>query len=328
MKLKNKLLGGLATASVFLLSACGSGTPSGSSDTANSAAGTPQKVTVGVLPLVATAPIYLGEEKGFFKEEGLDLELQSSEGGAAIVPSVFSGGFQFGYSNTLSILVAADKGLDLRFVTNGASSATEGDADATAVVVQADSDIRSPADLAGKRVSVNTLSNIGDTTIRYVVESDGGDQSSIEFVEVPFPEAPAALANQQVDAAWIAEPFLTEALSHGARVVTYNYRDTDPNLDIGGYFASANTIESNPELVEKFTKAMNKSLAYAGENPDEVREIVGTYTKISEELRQKMILPGFRVEFDQKAASVLAEAATKYGTLSKTPDLEKLLPHK
>jgi NitT/TauT family transport system substrate-binding protein len=99
-------------------------------------------------------------------------------------------------------------------------------------------------------------------------------------------------------------------------------------LDIGGYFASANTIESNPELVEKFTKAMNKSLAYAGENPDEVREIVGTYTKISEELRQKMILPGFRVEFDQKAASVLAEAATKYGTLSKTPDLEKLLPHK
>ncbi len=328
MKLNNQLLGGLAVASVFLLSACGSGSPSGTGSTATTEDGTLQKVTVGVLPLVATAPIYLGEEKGFFEEEGLDLELQSSEGGAAVVPSVVSGDFDFGYSNTLSILVAADKGLDLRFVTNGASSAMEGEADATAVVVPANSDIKTPADLAGKRVSVNTLSNIGDTTIRYVVESDGGDQSSIEFVEVPFPEAPAALENQQVDAAWIAEPFLTEALSHGARVITYNYRDTDPNLDIGGYFTTAKAIEGNPELVEKFTTAMNKSLAYAGENPEEVREIVGNYTKINEELRKKMILPGFRVDFDQVAAAVLAEAATRYGTLSEAPDLEKLLPQK
>jgi NitT/TauT family transport system substrate-binding protein len=176
-------------------------------------------------------------------------------------------------------------------------------------------------------VSVNNLNNIGDTTVRKVVEEAGGDPKSIKFVEVAFPDAPAAVERKQVDAAWILEPFLSAAVAKGARVVSYNYTDFDPKLDIAGYFTKKETVEGKKDMVEKFTRAMNKSLEYAQSNPQEVRDIVGTYTKIGEDARAKMVLPKFVPEFDRDAATKLGEAAVSYGTLQKAPNLDELFPN-
>ena len=321
----------LAAVSALALAGCGSGSPSGgTSETSTAAAeggsGELQKVSVGVIPIGDTAAIWLGKEQGFFEEEGIDLDLQVTTGGAAAVPGVVSDSFQFAFGNLISVMVAKDQGLDLAFVTNGTTVSADAEKDIGAVVVPADSEIQSPADLAGKTVSVNNLSNIGDTTIRYVVEADGGDPEAIKFAEVAFPDAPAALANKQVDAAWILEPFLTQALEDGARVISWNFKETHPELDIAGYFTKAETIEKDPELVEKFRNAMNKSLEYANENPDAVRAIVGTYTKIPDEMRAKMTLPQYKVDFNREAAETLGEAAAKYGTLKEAPNLDDILP--
>lgn len=317
--MRRQLIGLGAAGSVLALAACGG-------DSGGGAEGEMQAVTVGVIPIVDTAAIWLGEEQGFFEEEGIDLDIQTTTGGAAAVPGVVSGDFDFAFGNTLSVMVAQDEGLDIRFVTNGTTTSGNAERDFSAVVVPADSDIQGPADLEGKTVSVNNLNNIGDTTIRHVVEQAGGDPDSIEFVEVGFPDAPAALDRGQVDAAWILDPFLTQVLDDGARAVSYNFVEFDPELDIAGYFTTAQKIEEDPELVESFQNAMNKSLEYADENPDEVREIVGTYTEISDELREKMALPRFRTEFDRESLQELGSAAVKYGSLDNEPDLDTLLP--
>src|SRR5690606_19632350 len=82
-------------------------------------------VTVGVIPIADTAPIYVGDAQGFFADEGLDLTIETATGGAAIVPAVVSGDYQFGFSNQLSLMVAADKGLDIKMVSSAV--ATTGD---------------------------------------------------------------------------------------------------------------------------------------------------------------------------------------------------------
>ncbi|MFJ2317120.1 ABC transporter substrate-binding protein [Glutamicibacter sp. NPDC087661] len=326
--MKHSLKLALASLSVLALAACSSGSPSGGS-TGEDAAGSDgslEKITVGVIPIVDTAPIWLGESKGFFAEEGLDLEIETATGGSAIVPGIQSGSYDFAFSNLISVMVANDKGLDMKFVANGISTTGDVKSDVGSVLVKNDSKISSPKDLAGKKVSVNNLSNIGDTTIKSIVEEDGGDPASIEFVEVPFPDAPAALENGIVDAAWILEPFQSSALDAGAKMLSANFAEFDPELDVAGYFTSAQYAQENPEVTEKFTKAMDKSLQYAQENPDEVREVVGTYTKISEEVRADMVLPRFRPDFNREAVQELGDAALSYGTLSKPVDLEKLLP--
>ena len=319
--MKKSLMVGLAAASVLALAACASGTPeTGEAPDVSE----PTAITVGVIPIVDTAPIWLGVEKGFFSDEGLDVTVQPTTGGAASVPGVVAGSYDFAFGNYVSAMVANDQGLALKYVANGNSTA--GDPDFGAVIVKADSDIKSPADLSGRTVSVNNLSNIGDTTIRTVVDDDGGDSSKIKFVEVAFPDAEAALTNKQVDAAWILAPFLDSAVANGARVISYNFSAFDPGLDIAGYFTLAKTVKEKPELTKSFTIAMNKSLEYADSHPDEVKQIVTTYTKMTADQLDKMVLPKFHAEFNRDALKKLGEAAADYGTLSKAPDLGALLP--
>ena len=284
-----------------------------------------EQITVGVIPITGNAPIYLGEKKGFFEDEGLDLTIQNIVGGAAAVPAVSNGGLDFADSNLVSIMVANDKGLDMKVVAAGSASTNDPDKDSTAVIVRNDSSIQSPADLAGRTVSVNTLENIGDTTISSIVERDGGDPSKIKYVEIPFPDAPAALESKQVDAVWVAEPFLTKALSDGARVITYNYASFYPNTHIEGYFTTGKNVRDEPELVKKFQTAMRKSHEYAEANPQEVREVIAEYTDIDPKLLEQIVLNGFPTTFDREAVRELGKAATKYGTLSEEPDLDGLI---
>ena len=306
-------------AAVLTLAACG-----GSDSAAEPGADGLLPVVIGTQPIVDSAPLYLGKEQGFFADEGLDLTIESAVGGAAVVPSVISGDFQFGRGNVLSTMVAVDKGLDLRCITN--ANSTAGDPDFGAVVVRGDSPVQTIADLPGNTVSVNTLANIGDTTIRSVVEEAGGDPSGIEFVELPFSDAPAALETGQVDAAWILEPFLTEAMDAGGRVLSYNFSEFHPDLDISCVFASGALMEEDPEMVAAFQRAMDKSLQYSQEHPDDVRRITGTYTEIAPEVLERIVIPQFRPEFSRAALEQLGAKATEYGTLSKEPDLDRLLP--
>src|SRR5690348_16128744 len=84
---------------VASLAACGG---SGSSPSAGSSSA-PDKVKVGVIPIVDVAPIYLGKSQGIFAKHGIDLTMEQAQGGAAIVPAVVSGQYQFGFSNIVSL---------------------------------------------------------------------------------------------------------------------------------------------------------------------------------------------------------------------------------
>src|SRR5690349_20345636 len=137
--------------------ACGSDGGSGG----DTGSGGVDQVKVGVIPIVDVAPIYLGQQKGFFKSRNIELTMESGQGGAAIVPDVVSEQFQFGFSNFTSLLIAQTKNVPIKTVANVVASTGEQGMDFGAVMVKADSPIRTAADLAGKKVSVNTLKNIG-----------------------------------------------------------------------------------------------------------------------------------------------------------------------
>lgn len=318
----------VAVAVALALTACSGSSPDGKAPSAasNKADGKLTPVKVGVIPIVDVAPIYLGVEQGFFKSEGLDVKLELAQGGAAIVPAVMSGQYQFGFSNTTSLLLASSQGLPLKVLTAGAVSTGKTGADFGAVVAMPDSGIKSAADLAGKTVAVNTLRNIGDTTVRAVIDKAGADPGSAEFVEMGFPDMPAAVNDGQVDAAWIVEPHLTRAIRAGAEVVSWNFADTDPDLLVAAYFTSGQRMAEDPETVKSFTAAMKKSLEYAQANPDAVRTVLDSYTEIDPAVKDAMHLPRYVPEADPAAIKRLADLGLKYGMFDKAVDTSKLLP--
>lgn len=310
----------LATLATLALVGCG-----GTVDAADNPDGL-TNVSVAAIPIADTAALHLGVAEGFFKDEGLNVTIESVTGGAVAVPGVVSGNYDFAFSNIISMFVARQQGLDLKFVTNGATSTGVAGADISAIVVAKDSPLTSAAELSGKKVSSNLLSNIGDTTIRHAVDKAGGDGKSLDFVEVPVQEAMSALENKQIDAALIVEPFLTKALESGGRALDWNYVAVSPDMDVSGYFTSAVTAKNKPELVKKFASAMAKSLEFSQANPDKIRQIIPTYTQIDATLAAKIVVPRFKVNFSRESAEILGQAAVKYGTLKERPDLDKLLP--
>jgi NitT/TauT family transport system substrate-binding protein len=310
----------LALVGVLVAAGCGSSDdePGGTSDGV-------QQVKVGIIPILDVAPIYLGKEKGFFTGRNIELTLESGQGGAAIVPGVVSGQFQFGFSNVTSLLIAQSRGLPLKVVSNGVASTGKDKADFGGVVTRDDS-IKTAADLAGKRVAVNTLKNIGDSTIRASVRKAGGDPSSIKFVELAFPDMPAALEAGQVDAIWVVEPFLSTSIGQGGRLVASNYVDTAPDLTVALYFTSEQLTKDDPDLVKRFTDAMTESLAYADSHPDEARRVLTTYTQIDEAVIEKLTLPKWPPDINRESVETLASLAVQDGLVTEQPDVAALLP--
>lgn len=317
---------GLALAAVTIVGVAGCGSSDSGGDAPSPGNGTgATRVTVGVIPIVDVAPLYLGEKKGFFRSRGLDLEMVAAQGGAAIIPGVVSGQFQFGFSNTTSLMIAQSRGVPVKSVVNGAASNGKVGGDVTGVAVRKDSPVKSARDLAGRTVAVNTLQNIGDTTVRESVRRDGGDPSAVKFAEIPFDQMPAALDGGRVDAAWMGEPAMMIAKAQGARVIASPFAETDPKLTVATYFTSAKLVRENPSLVKKFTDAMTESLEYASGHPDEARQILTTYTKISGDIVDDLTLPGWPARVDMASLEKLASLGEKDGIFGgKKPDVAAL----
>ncbi|MFF7448958.1 MULTISPECIES: ABC transporter substrate-binding protein [unclassified Streptomyces] len=314
-----------AGAFLVTVSACGSSGDDSGSDKASSPGGT-TTVKVGVIPIVDVAPLYLGQEKGFFKKRGLELDISLAQGGAAIVPAVASGQYQFGFSNSTSLMIAQSNNVPVKVVSNGIASTGVQGKDFGALTVKGDSPIKTADQLEGKKIAINTLKNINETAVRASVRKAGGDPDEVKFVELAFDQMPAALDGGDVDAAMVVEPALATVKSQGGREIASPLVDVAPNLTVAMYFTSASYERQNAALVTKFKDALAESLSYADAHPDEARQIVTTYTKIPAAVLAKVTLPAWPADPNRASLDALEKLGQDDGLFQTAPDLDKLLP--
>src|SRR5215216_504146 len=307
-----RLTAALAMLAATVVVATGCGDDGGSGGGGGGTPEKPETVKIGLIPIADVAPVFVGIKQGFFKEQGIKLDPQFAAGGAAITPAVISGDFDIGFSNTVSLLIAASKGLPVQIVSQG-------------VLIPKGSDIKSPKDLEGKTIAANTLNNICEVTINATLEEKGVDVSKLKYTEIPFPDMIGALEKGRVDAACVVEPFVSAGKAAGMKGIDPFYAGTAPNLTVATYFASKELIGSNPELVDRFKTAMEKSLRYSQENPDAVREVLPEYTQIPKEAAHKINLPSWQPELTEDTITKLSELSEKYGLIEKQPDLDELI---
>ncbi|WP_425245554.1 ABC transporter substrate-binding protein [Streptomyces sp. NEAU-NA10] len=321
-----RLYAGLAAGTLLLATAaCGSSDGSGSPAPDTSSGGI-TTVELGLIPIVDVAPVYLGEKKGFYAKQGLKLSITTAQGGAAIVPGVVSGQFQFGFSNMTSLMVAQSNSVPVRAVANGIASTGVRGKDFEALTVKKGSPIKSAGDLEGRKVAINTLKNINETAVRASVAKAGGDPDKVQFVELPFDQMPAALDSGRIDAAMVVEPALATIKSQGGAEIASPMVDVSPNLTVAMYFTSTQYAQQSPDVVKRFQQATAESLAYADAHPDEVRQIITTYTKIPASVLEQVTLPKWPAEANRSSIEDLMKLGQADGLFKTSPDLDKLLP--
>ena len=282
-------------------------------------------VTLGVIPIIDVAPVYLGQEQGFFEEQGIELEISAGQGGAAIIPGIVGGSLDVGFTNNLSLVIASATGLPLQIAASGVDSTGDPALDPFTIST-ADDSITRPADLAGKRVAVNAVNSIGDAVVKASVEADGGDPGSIQFVELAFPNMTAAMTAGDVDAAWIVEPFVTIGAPQGVRVLTTPLLDfTDIDVELSTYATSTQFAAENEDVLKRFKTAMDQSLEYAQQNTDAVRAVLPTYLDMPPEVAQQVRLPEWNTDVSRESFEAFADLAESNDLLDGKPDLDTLL---
>ena len=314
-----------AVAAILALSGCtDSGAAPTSAPTEDADTGELRPVRVAALPIAETGALWAAMDEGIFEDHGIEVEVVPAQGGAQAIPALLSGDIQFAIGQPFGPVRADGQDLGVVIIGNYADSLEEGK-DVNAVVSLADSGITGPADLAGKRVSVNSLGAAGDVTIMKAVEDAGGDPTTIEFVEVAFPDAQAQLEAGSIDAAWVPDPFMSRIVDGGGNLVVHPYQATSPGLSLLTNITPPELIDSDPELVSDFAAAMTEALDFASANEDAVRAAISTNMEIPEEAAAGITLPSFTSEVTVSDLEELAALAVDFGVLDAEPDFDRLV---
>jgi NitT/TauT family transport system substrate-binding protein len=326
MKKSFAALGILAAAAIALSGCTDSGAEPEPTTAAtdDAASGELTPVRVAALPIAETGALWGAIEEGIFEEHGLEIKVVPAQGGANAIPALISGDIQFAIGQPFGPIRADQQDLGIVIVGNYANSNAEGD-DVNAVVALGDSGITRPADLAGKKVSVNTIGAAGDLTIRKAVQDDGGDPATIEFVEVAFPDVPAQLEAGTMDAAWAPDPFRGMILGGGGVSVVAPYQATIPGLTVLTNITTQALLDEDPDLVAAYSAAMAEALEWASGNEEAVRAAIATNLEIPEEAAAGITLPTFTWDLADAGIEDLGALAVEFAYIDAEPDYDRMI---
>lgn len=242
--------------------------------------------------------LYVAQEKGYFEEAGLEVEIvQPPEDGATVL--VASGKAQFGVSfqdSMMPALVGADA-LPITAVAAILQHNTSG------IVSRKGEGMDTPKGLEGKKYATWDM-DLEKATIKNVMEKEGGDFCKVELVPSTVTDEVSALESKSVDAIWIFYGWAGIAAEvAGLETDYFAFKDINSDLDfytpviIGG----TKWLEENPDTAKAFLSALKKGYEDAIENPQEAAEIL---CKVSPELDKALVLASQEYMKDQYKAEV------------------------
>ena len=217
-------------------------------------------------------------------------------------------------------MIARTQGIPITAVATSEVEGTNAPDNWQNIMVKGSSSIQTPADLAGKTIAVNALKGVGEVMIKAALEKSGVDPNSIKLLAVPFPTMRSALANGQVDAAWMAEPFMSQMPERrrpdrdgtrpGARPVLPDRRLLRP---VGLGRPEPGPREEVPDGDEPVAPVLADPLG---------RGAGSCCPAASQNTR----LPIWTTLVDRQQLLDLARYAKKYGVITSLPNLTQLVP--
>lgn len=278
------------------------------------------EVRVATIPVVDFAPIFYAATCGYFAAEGLDVALESVQGGAIGAQLLTAGDVQFTITNWPGFAQAAANGAPLAGIATGTVTTP----DTNYVFVRADSDIDEPAELVGRTLGTNTTGSVGDISTTAVLRSVGieGDP---QWVVTPLPEIIPAIQSGALDGGHLAEPFVSAARAAGLKPVLDVFSGPMQELPLSGYATLQSIVAEQPEMVGAFQAAMEASTNSITTDEVALRAFVLTYATIPPEVAPHIVLPVWRDRFAPDDVQRMVDVVHDSGFLPQPLDIAPLL---
>ncbi len=226
------------------------------------------------------APLYLAQEKGYFAEQGLDVEFYYAAA-ADIVKNVGVGNVEFGFPNADSVIAGRAAGVPVKVVHTTYQHGLG------ATIFKKSSGIVKPADLKGKKVAVTNLASPNYIQLQVMLKDAGLKISDVNLEIIGTGAIVSALAGGQVDAIVFSMLRTVELRNQGVdvdEIRSDTFLPSHGNVVIVG----ENLLKNEPALADKFTTALNGALTY----------IIDGHSREAVELSVKKYAPTFGDRID------------------------------
>jgi NitT/TauT family transport system substrate-binding protein len=236
---------------------------------------------------VGYGPLYIAQEKGIFKKNGVDVELILMEDPKERFPTMMADKIEMIASTVDTALLYLKKPTDFQYVV-AIDDSSGGDG------IVANKDITSIADLKGKKVAVNEGS-VSQFYLNVLLAKAGLKEADLQTVNMTAGDAGSAFVSKRVDAAVTWEPWLSKgkATDHGHLLVDSS---TTPGLITDVIIAKTTWVNAHKKEVAAIVKSWNEAVAYYRANPDESIAImakgVGGWLKDPKDFKET--LPGIK----------------------------------
>jgi NitT/TauT family transport system substrate-binding protein len=232
-------------------------------------------ITVEAVPTSDEAGLYIANDLGYFQREGLTVKISPVGGGELTIPDLNDGKTDLAVGNYVSFIQAQIAGkANLRIIANG-SLMQPGN---QALYVMPSSKLTTVGSLVAHhaKIGVNTLNNIGTVLIGSLLQDNGHQLSDVHLVAPPPPGNPFLtmlgwLKSGVIDAAWLPEPFATNAEQQFGAVKIADFDSGSlQNFPIGTYVGTTQWVQSHPNTIAAFLHAVQEGQQVADVNRSQV----------------------------------------------------------
>jgi NitT/TauT family transport system substrate-binding protein len=261
-------------------------------------------VKVGVANAISDAGFFIAKEKGYFKDEGLSVEIIPFTSGANMVAPLGSGQLDAGGGSAAAgFYNAYARGIKMKIVADKASSIPG--YPVNRLVVRSDlvqsGRFKTLADLKGMKLAMNAPGVAAQVTLDLILKKAGLSRSDIETVNMSMPDYVAALNNKAVDASLATEPFGSLSIRDGKAVAIVGDDEIVPGHQIANLLYSEKFASDRSDDAVRFMKAYLRGLRFyagalangrfQGPNASEVIAILMKATPIKDPEIFKAIIP-------------------------------------
>ncbi len=313
--MRSPFLWGVVALVVALLAVTAGMAIARSGGSSGSSASELRSVDVAILPLEPTAQVMYAKERGFFREQGLDVRIKVLTDPTQTAAAVLSGNAQFSAVNVGGLASMKSRDLPVRVVAAGALFDPGAETKTSALVAMPAKNITSARDLVGKRIAIdqeNTIAHIG--VLKWLKEN-GVERDEVSFTTLPFAQMLGPLLKGNFDAALLPEPFLTIAEGKGARRVAYPFDAVCSEECLLTMWIARKDMDS--DVASRYRKGIEAAAVWANDrsNDAESAKILAKYTPAKPALLAKTKRTTFATELEPTLAQPWIDTFAEFGVI-------------
>jgi NitT/TauT family transport system substrate-binding protein len=283
-------------------------------------------LTVAAVPALDSAALYIAQQRGYFADEGLHVTILPAISSKTVIAQQAAGKLDVTVGNYVSyILAQVNKQADLQIIAPGSVMQPN----TQEILVPANSPIQTVSQLQGKTVGVNVTGNIGTLLVESVLADSAINNvtQAVHFKAVPFPKMSAELRNHQLDAAWLPEPFVTQAEEQaGAMPLADADQGASQNIPVTGYVVTKAWAKKYPHTLAAFRAAILKAQAVAAAHPGAVQSGMEKFAGTSAQDAAIAAAPQYPTQNSQALIQRLAALMLNFGMLNQKFDVSTMFP--